>query len=448
MGNSKMCVREIGSRRELFCDRWLIDKLDRAKLRLHHPVPQEIALSFDRPWEGPISFYVAILEHGGEARAYYRGWQGEKTRNDCVAVATSPDGIAWTRPNLGLYEWKGSRENNICWIGQGAHAFAPFVDANPATTAAQTFKALAPLRGKGRKGLVPFVSEDGYRWTMLQQEPVITDGAFDSQNLAYWDTLRGKYVSFYRDFRNGVRDIKFSTSDDMLHWAEGQWLDYGGAPREHFYTNATISYPRAPHIYMAFPKRFVPGRKVVPEHPGAGLSDGVFMTSRDGLHWDRTFLEAFLRPGRDRNNWTERNMGIAWGIVQTADDELSLYWVENYRHPTCRLRRGTLRVDGFASAYAGYAGGELLTHPLSFEGEELVLNYATSAAGSVRVELQDVDGNPLPGYTLEENEELYGDELERPVSWKGISLAALAEQPVRLRFVLRDADVYSLRFRS
>jgi hypothetical protein len=141
-------------------------------------------------------------------------------------------------------------------------------------------------------------------------------------------------------------------------------------------------------------------------------------------------------------------MGIAWGIVQTADDELSLYWVENYRHPTCRLRRGTLRVDGFASAYAGYAGGELLTHPLSFEGEELVLNYATSAAGSVRVELQDVDGHPLPGYTLEENEELYGDELERPVSWNGTSLAAMAGQPVRLRFVLRDADVYSLRFRS
>ncbi|MBN1642034.1 MAG: hypothetical protein JXA09_12435 [Anaerolineae bacterium] len=447
MGDSEAHVREIGSRRELFCDRWLIDKTDRADLRLHHPAPQEIALPFDRPWEGPISFYVTILEYEGEVRAYYRGWQGEGTRNDCVAVATSPDGIAWTRPTLGLYEWEGSRENNICWVGEGAHAFSPFVDANPAATAVQRFKALAPMRGKGRRGLLPFASADGYRWTMLQQDPVITDGAFDSQNLAYWDSLRGHYVAFYRDFKDGVRDIKVSTSDDMLHWAEGKWLEYGSAPREHFYTNATISYPRAPHIYMAFPKRFVPDRKVVPEHPSAGLSDGVFMTSRDGLHWDRTFTEAFLRPGRDRNNWTERNMGIAWGIVQTACDELSIYWVENYRHPTCRLRRGTLRVDGFASVYAGCGGGELITHPLRFEGRALTLNYATSAAGSVRVELQDAQGRPLAGRSLQACDEIYGDEIERTVTWGGSAdLAPWAGQAVRVRLALKDADVYALRF--
>jgi hypothetical protein len=140
---------------------------------------------------------------------------------------------------------------------------------------------------------------------------------------------------------------------------------------------------------------------------------------------------------------------IAWGIVPTAPDEISIYWTEHYCHPTDRLRRGTIRVDGFASVNAGYEGGEMVTHPVQFSGSELVLNYATSAAGSVRVEVQDVDGRPIPGYTLDECPEIYGDEIEHVVAWKTErDLASVAGQAVRLRFVLKDADLYSLRFRQ
>ena len=159
-------------------------------------------------------------------------------------------------------------------------------------------------------------------------------------------------------------------------------------------------------------------------------------------------MEGFLRPGRDRENWTQRSNMIAWGIVPTAPDEISIYWTEHYTHPTDRLRRGTLRVDGFVSVNAGYAGGEVLTRPLCFDGSELAINYATSAAGSFRVEIQDADGKPLPGYALEDCPEIYGDEIERVVAWKGgADLSQLAGQPVRLRFVMKDADLYSLRFR-
>ena len=92
-------------------------------------------------------------------------------------------------------------------------------------------------------------------------------------------------------------------------------------------------------------------------------------------------------------------------------------------------------------------GGELLTHPLRFEGSELVLNAATSAVGSVRVEVQDAEGRPLPGYSLAESIEWYGDEIEHIVSWEaGSDVSQWAGQPVRLRFALQDADLYSLRF--
>ena len=129
--------------------------------------------------------------------------------------------------------------------------------------------------------------------------------------------------------------------------------------------------------------------------------------------------------------------------IQTAPDELSLYWIEHYKWPSARLRRGTLHLDG------GYYGGEAVTHPLLFSGSELVINFATSAAGSVRVEIQDEAGAAIPGFTLDECAELYGDAIEERVTWQGgASLSALAGRPVRLRIVLHDADLYSLCFQN
>jgi hypothetical protein len=112
-----------------------------------------------------------------------------------------------------------------------------------------------------------------------------------------------------------------------------------------------------------------------------------------------------------------------------------------------RLRRYTLRLDGFASIHAPIAGGELLTPPLIFKGSQLSMNFASSAFGSLRVEIQDADGKPLPGFTLDDSIELYGDTVARNAIWKdNPDLDALSGKPVRLRFVMKDADLYSIKF--
>jgi hypothetical protein len=223
--------------------------------------------------------------------------------------------------------------------------------------------------------------------------------------------------------------------------------DYGDSEREHLYTNAIVPHPRAPHIFIGFPKRFMPGRKVNPDHPDVGVSDGVFMSSRDGLHWDRRFMEAFLRPGRDLLNWGDRSNCIARGVLQTAEDELSIYYSEHYRHGSSRMRRATVRLDGFVSANAPHKGGEFTTPLVTFAGDQLAINYATSAAGSVRVELRDRNNKPIPGFTLRQCSDIYGDEIERVVEWTdGPDVGRLAGKQIRVRFVMKDADLYSLRF--
>ena len=146
-------------------------------------------------------------------------------------------------------------------------------------------------------------------------------------------------------------------------------------------------------------------------------------------------------------NWLHRNNMVAAGVIPTASDEMSLYVVRNYNFPTAHVERLVLRTDGFVSVHAGYQSGELLTKALTFEGETLILNYATSASGSIRVEIQDLNGNPLPSFSLEDSPLIWGDEIERAVAWKpDRRLKTLAGKPVRLRFVLKDADLYAIRF--
>ena len=98
------------------------------------------------------------------------------------------------------------------------------------------------------------------------------------------------------------------------------------------------------------------------------------------------------------------------------------------------------------SVSAPFSGGELLTKPLTFTGRRLELNYESSAAGSLRIEIQNATGEPIPGFTLADATELFGDEINRTYAWKsGLDVGSLAGKPVRLRFVMKDADLYSFR---
>ena len=112
------------------------------------------------------------------------------------------------------------------------------------------------------------------------------------------------------------------------------------------------------------------------------------------------------------------------------------------------IRRYTLRIDGFVSVYAPFTGGEVITKPIIFEGGNLAINVSTSAAGGIRVEIQDIHGHPIDGYTLEECPEIFCDDIRHIVRWEntGGDVRPLAGKPVRLRFVLRDADLYSFQF--
>lgn len=450
-------VIDLGSRRELMVDDFLIGSRTGVELVQHNPQPRDVVLVCDKPWEGNISAYYTLLQDGDLFRIYYRGAHYDEvakktTHRELTCYAESRDGLTWTKPELGLFEYEGSKANNIVWYGPGGtHNFAPFKDSNPACKPEARYKALAGgtmlVKGKKRDCLHAYQSADGIRWSKMAEEPVITDGAFDSQNLAFFDAERGEYRAYWRYFSAGytdergwkpagVRAIRTATSKDFIHWENQADLTYPDAPAEHLYTNAIRCYDRAPHLFVGFPTRYQPKHQQV---------EPVFMSSRDGVtfkRWPEPLVPITAPKDRDGN----RSNYMAHGLLQLPGnkDELSVFATEAYyKGPASRVRRFTFRVDGFISAQAK-AEGSLTTKPFTFKGSALELNLASQ--GTTRVELQDAEGKPVPGFALADCTPITGDFTGTAVAWKGGSLQPLAGKPVKLRFELSRADVYSLKF--
>ncbi len=373
-------VLAIGNRRQMLVDDFLVERLDGAERELHHPVPQEIVFRYDQPWEGNVSCYTAIFKDSDRYRMYYNGAHAEfygvlgtnrKAHAEHTCMAESFDGIHWSRPNLGLVEFSGSKANNIVPVpARWTHCFTPFKDRNPACLPEERYKAVA--YDHGSIGLYAFTSPDGINWRMVGDGSIITEGRFDSQNLAFYDPERKLYVAYIRNMRNGVRDIATATSLDFRIWSKPQFLCYNkDAPNEHLYTNAILRYERAPDYLFGFPMRFVDLR-LGQGNVLSGVGDGGFMTSRDGINFRRS-LEAFKRPGRNREAWFNRCNYAAWGMIETAGEfsdsgnDLSIFYSEGFAESDAvKLRRYTLRPDGFISVHAGASGGNLLTKPLQF----------------------------------------------------------------------------------
>lgn len=489
----------IGDRLELFADTLLAEQLTGgATLRLHRPVAREVVLRTDRPWEGSMCGYLSIVQNEQRIFMYLKSLNSRLSTDaegkdilsyphpEYVAMVESTDGLHWTRPNVGRIEFEGSKANNLILeadesIGFRAHGFSAFLDTNPACPPDERYKGIAAKcyindRSEGR--LFGLTSPDGIHWQVIK-EPILAEYPFDSQNLAMWDSVNDCYRLYIRNDHtytyNGTEDwsryVMTATSSDFRNWSVPEYIETPNAIPHHLYTSQVSAYPRAPHIFIGFPTRYVErgwcrGMDLLPEpnlrrrrskvnlRVGTAVTESTIMFGRDGKRfhlWD----EAFIRPGpQETRSWTygDNYQGVGMVITPSAREdappELSFYSTESYmKLEETVIRRFSLRMDGFVSVNAPLKGGEVVTPPFIFSGDTLLLNIETSAAGSVYVQLETPDGTPIPGYSLAECHEIFGDRIEYPVAWQEReNCCALAGQPVRMRVALHDADLYAFRF--
>lgn len=446
---------EIGSQRELFVDRHIVGEMQGTQLKLHTPQLMP-PISIPRPH----GHYATVLKAADKFQFYYRGdnkpgnhWkQGWEQYHDgeVTLYAESPDAIHWTLPKLGIYdEHPTFPAGNVVLQDEFLtnHNFTPFIDTRPGVPKSERYKGLGGLAYQSHKehlevrerrgpgGLKAYASSDGIHWKKLQDEPVIPEEwgkYFDSQNYAFWSDSEQAYVCYFRRIIKGYRGIARTTSKDFIHWTPFVEMQ-ANLPNEHLYTPCTQPYYRAPHIYIALPTRYMSKR--------GSATDILLMSTRGGDHFDREFTQSFIRPGIGSQGWANRANYSAIGIHETSPTEISMFLTGG--------RRYTLRIDGFVSINAPLETGEFMTKPLKFTGKELEINYSTSAAGQIRVELQDASGVAIPGCSLDDCEQIFGDHISRRVKWNSnTNLSELAGTPIRIRFEMSDADLYSLKFQE
>lgn len=433
---------EIGSRLEPLLDDYLISQMSGdVHQQLHQPTPREVVLVTDEAWEGNTSGYFTIFQDDDLYRMVYRGSHSGKDNGNVehpefTCYAESTDGIHWTKPDLGIVEFNGSKHNNIIIEGLGSHCFVAFKDTSPDCPPESKYKGISRGQPIGKKGLYVFESADGIHWSLIVDHPVITAGEFDSQNVAFWDSFDNRYVDYHRSYIDHKRSIVMCSSEDYVNWTAPVPLEYPGSPVEELYTNAISVYPRADQIRIGFPSRYLPkeGSRVEP----------LFMSSRDGIHFHR-WDEPVIPGTAPKDRMGNRSNYMALGMVSLPgnDREVTVYATEAYYEgPDSRLRQFTYRVDGLVSVRAGDAGGDLLTKTLTFSGESLILNFLTQDRGQIRVRLESPEGEMLA-----QSEWLSGDQLAHPVKWQaGADLHALQGRTVRLRFTMKKADLYSIQF--
>jgi hypothetical protein len=296
----------------------------------------------------------------------------------------------------------------------------------------------------------------------------------------FWDDTIKRYVGYTRVRETqsseeaalagkvAYRSIGRITSPDFRTWsstqivleADGEDLAIPVPPRSDdqrpsidYYTSCAMKYESAQDVYLMFPSVYYHWG----ENGFPATMDTQLLSSRDGINWRRQGNRcSFLQHGMDTDVHSGMIFANPW--LLSVNDELWLYYAGMaHNHAadpddvgrSSSLFRARIRQDGFVSADAGFGGGQFITPVLQFAGNRLELNLNGSAGGWLQVEIQDTDGQSLPGFGLTEADPVVGNAISKTVTWKGKNdLSELIGKPVRLRFVLRAMKLYAFQFVS
>ena len=514
---------DVDRRLQVMWDDAVIDVSASTAPRLvHHPEFAGTVMIHDKPWEGDgCNYHCLVTDYdvkGPLLRMYYNGVSGltlaqlggeRRFSADGVRIcyAESRDGgITWTKPELGIVDFKGSKANN-CIIDKATFGwtldnFFVFKDSRHGCPADELYKAVClgdyePMQDDWQpvpesagahawkckkvggkmyeRNLWCLVSADGIHfrkgWLMTRL------GAFDSMNTAFWDATREVYHLYARGFHDikpgsdGVRDVRHSVSKDFREWTNPERLDFGRDAEDgilyQLYTNQIQPYFREASIFVGFPVRYVERSAWTANYDrlpspdirrrrvdrgsrryGLAITECLFMFSRDGQRFYRED-ETFMRPGPENpDNWVYGDRYLAYPLLEApspigGDNEIAIYTGDCHATgKAVRLQRYRLRQDGFVSRHAPFSGAKVVTKPLVFSGSEMLVNFSTSARGGMTVTIRDGAGAGISSVTM------FGDKVDRVVDFAhGGTVASFAGRPVVVEFDMKDADLYSFRFR-
>lgn len=485
----------LGGRKHLFVDDAMVDRMERVTFTPNPPRPAELVIA---DIQGPFRKHLSVIEGDDGLVRIYNG-----VEDDRVEVHVAEDGVHFEDRDTGL-EYEGHR--NIA-VPEATATGNVLIDPNAPPDERWKF-----VSGFHDQGTYVYTSSDGWRFErhptsalpmhVGSQANVFWDdqrGTYvgyhrsDCRALSSGETSREWVMTETKDLL-GPWPLEPTTREDIDEALESMrlrdpqpWfmdngpLTPGGfciefptafAPIDSLdpvatdiYVPKVIKYPWAPDIYLAFPSMYFhywedgPEARRVLGSEERGLGSGPIETqlevSRDAVHWKRYPRPAYIGIG-DHAGYNVVQAYAAHGLVRRGYEIWQYYFGTEEYHSTLQEndpRRGVFRVvqrlDGFVSADTPYdTTGILVTKPLTFEGNRLVLNIDTDATGYAQVGFQDESGNPIEGFMVDDCVYINGDFVDEEVEWlrKGFDVSDLEGRTVRLVFRMRGSKLYAMQF--
>lgn len=474
----------IGNTKQLFVDDHIIDTRKSVEFVMNRPHPTgEKLIIADQPFEkgGQIYLYSSVLkDQDGKVKIWY-DFLRQKSETDPydhdrhVGYAESLDGIHFHKPNVRIYQVEGSQNNNVV-LPSIIGGTSVWID--PIAPKEHRYKTQAKVYPSGKFHM--HSSPDGIHWNLYSE--IDPRGAYDTQTIIFWD--QNQHLSYSRYFiekkendsriyrRRGVRrsilkDYKFLEDTDVVLWPDMTDLQTHTENSQFnpvdYYGATVFPYSETQGLYIMLAQAFWHWDATTEYQgtPPPGTRDIRLAISRDGINFKRVGeRKAFISPGLlgrfdSKQIWVMPNpiimgdeiwfyyCGINWDRAGRTDP------MAPQGEKQSAITRAVLRLDGFISMDAPYdQWGEIVTQPLIFEGNNLEINIDTGGGGSLRVEILEEDGTPIPGFTLEEAEWIVGNSVRYPARWRNNTpLRNLEGKPIRLRFVFRDAKLYAFQFK-
>ncbi|MCP5538665.1 MAG: hypothetical protein H7A52_00775 [Akkermansiaceae bacterium] len=459
--------------RHLFLDPAFLTESEGVQLRVNPPQRREVVIRADKPWEKlMISFYLTVLDdpETGTLRLWYICRDAKNRPN--VAYAESTDGLTWKKPNLGIVDYEGSRDNNL--VGLSSLEGAVYRDEQ-ATTPEERYVYLTHLI---TKGMVRFHSPDGLHWK--EDDTAWLPFGADSQAIAFRQPTAAGWAVYLRGwtkrddgslYRTVVRamapdlttPLPIRPSEDSRRlWGKDKVAVIGDEfptvlatdatdpENSDVYTNSIAPYPPDPRWLVGFPSFFQREKS-----RGDGRLEVQCVGSRDGMTWHRYDRASYAAPGFPGTE-NANMMFIGPGLI-VRGEEIWQYGTgfrsrhgdvaERKRQTDGVVYRFVQRIDGFVSADFDLTGGKASTRPVPVDGTSLRLNADTGALGLLRTGLADESGQAIPGFGLEDAVPFQGNATSAEIAWKsGASLASLRGKTVTVQFSGARAKVYGFRF--
>lgn len=478
---------------ELFIDDYFVESLDGVRRQLNQPIKhkQNPVLIKTAPWEEGAPGYGTVHYDAKSKlfKMWYQGWKKtEGTSTGLLCYATSKDGIHWDKPALDKKTGANIVQHPPIQGFQCPGIFLDNTEQDPQRRYKMLFSCNPDGTAKTWTTSAAF-SSDGIHWIPSKQTPLIPFS--DTQICPLWDARSRRYVAFLRFGPPNTRLISRTESEDFLHWSPKVTIlrrtRMDSVQQTQFYQMAPLPYG---NVYLGVIGAYHnESLKPIPtDKPWTDRGDLQLAFSRDGVVWKRVggagaMSHAELNAERDWSEATreatflpygKKDKDWDWGYMVPyytpepiiINDRIHFFYAaSNAKHwwtwtgdppkkdpnakpPKKGVGLATLRRDGFVSINAGPEGGMMTTRAFIFLGDTLVLN-ADASRGSISVEALDVDGKPIKGFGRDASVRLTTDNIRYTLAWKGRrDLHQLQGRPIRLRFHLKQARVFSLTPRT